>query len=395
MPWLDDDPDVEVERAKYREAAATQRGPNGRADCDDVEPLAPVDPSALDGVPVPPRQWLVPDWVPMARVTALYGAGGEGKTLLGQMLATACAIGGKWLGLPVRRCNSLLLFCEDDLDEMHRRQDAINRHFDCTFAGLGAMRWLPQLGADNALMTFGDGRPRPTSLFDQVLGAAKAHKAELVIADTLADVFAGNENDRGQARAFAQVALGSLARRIGGAVLVLAHPSRAGMNSGSGESGSTAWIGTFRSQLYLSTPKPEDGEPPDSDARALTRTKSNAARRDKTIELRWQDGVFVADRPAGGILGSIERRSCERVFLDLLQKTLTEGQYLSHNLRAGNYAPRVFATRPDRERFTKTDFERAMQALFASKTIAVGTHKDARRRTLDCIVKAAEKGQQC
>jgi len=96
-----------------------------------------------------------------------------------------------------------------------------------------------------------DGQPRHTALFHQLLEVAKAHGAQLIIIDTLADVFSGNENDRAQARAFAQQALGLLARETRGAVMALAHPSRNGMNSGSGESGSTAWIGTFRSQLYL------------------------------------------------------------------------------------------------------------------------------------------------
>lgn len=155
------------------------------------------------------------------------------------------------------------------------------------------MRLLPRLGCDNALMTF-DGRPRHTPTFAELLRIAKDHDARLVIIDTLADVFAGNENERGQARTFAQAALGLLARETQGAVLVLAHPSRAGMNSGSGESGSTAWVGTFRSQVYLATPKTEQGEPPDPDLRVLTRRKSNATRRDETIELRWEDGVFVA-----------------------------------------------------------------------------------------------------
>src|SRR5262249_48698724 len=150
-------------------------------------------------------RWLVPDWVPMDRVTALYGAGGEGKTILGQMLATACAVEELWLGQKVLRCNSLLLFCEDDLAEMHRRQDDINRYFGCTFSDLAAMRWLPRLGFDNVLMTF-PGRPNQTPLFDELLRAATEHDARLIITDTLADVFAGNESDRNQARTFAQIA---------------------------------------------------------------------------------------------------------------------------------------------------------------------------------------------
>jgi RecA-family ATPase len=155
------------------------------------------------------------------------------------------------------------------------------------------------------------------------------------------------------------------------------------MNSGSGESGSTAWVGTFRSQLYLETPKPDEGEVSDPAIRSLTRRKSNAARRDEMIKLRWKDGVFVAVHQPAGIIGSIQRRTSERVFLDLLDKTTNERQPVSSNNRAGNYAPRLFATRPDRERFTKADFERAMQVLFASSEIVnedYGRKSDMRHR---------------
>jgi len=97
------------------------------------------------------------------------------------------------------------------------------------------MHWLPRLGNDNLLMTFGyDGQPQRRPLFDQLLASAKEHEARLILLDTLADIFGGNENDRGQARLFVQSVLGRLAREIHGAVMVLAHPSRAGQNSGSG-----------------------------------------------------------------------------------------------------------------------------------------------------------------
>jgi RecA-family ATPase len=311
----------ETEDAAAREQAAK---PNGATIQQPGEPLITIDPADLADASVPPRQWLVPDWIPMARATALNGAGGEGKTLLAQMLATACAIGREWLGLRVLRCKSLLQFCEDDLDEMHRRQEDINRFYGCTFADLGAMRWLPRLGYDNALMVFNGGRAQRSPLFEQLLSAARAHEASLIICDTLADIFTGNENDRGQARTFTQQALGLLARETRGAVVALAHPSRTGMNSGSGESGSTAWIGTFRSLLYLATPRGEgsgaDAEPADPDLRTLTRRKANTARRNEMIELRWKDGVFDVTSPPAGIIGSIERRTCERVFLDLLAR---------------------------------------------------------------------------
>jgi RecA-family ATPase len=288
----------------------------------------------------------------------------------------------------VRQCNSLLYFCEDDLDEMHRRQEDINRHYGCAFADLSAIRWLPRIGDDNALMVFENSRARHTPLFNELLSLAKEHDARLIVTDTLADVFTGNENDRSQARMFAQAALGYLAREIHGAVLALAHPSLTGIASGEGGSGSTGWRGTFRSQLYLATPKPDEGEPPDPDTRALSRVKANFARRNEIIEMRWKDGVFIPLHAPTGILGSIERRSAERVFLELLDKIAAEGRYVSDNNRASNYAPRIFCMRPDRERFKQKDFEYAMQTLFARHEIKRGIYRGSNRHDHECIVRS-------
>jgi RecA-family ATPase len=283
----------------------------------------------------------------------------------------------------------VLLYCEDDLDEMHRRQEDINRHYGCSFADLGAMMWLPRLGRDNALAAFHDGQMVRSGLFDELLAIAREHEAKLVIPDTLADVFPGNENDRAQARAFAQGVLGYLAREIGGAVVALSHPSQRGINSGTGESGSTAWIGTFRSQIYLSTPKTDDGEVPDPDARIFPRKKANAARRDDTIELRWKDGVFITptmSTRADGVIGSIMRSNAREVFLHQLDAIIAEGRHVSDSPNAGNYAPRIFARRPDREGFRQADFKRAMEELFARQIITIGKYT-ASRHAHDCIVR--------
>ena len=122
---------------------------------DNALSLKPIDPTTLVDKPAPERLWLVKDWIEMERVTGLPGAGGEGKTLLAQMPATACDIGGQWLGLPVRSCNSLLFYCEDDQDEIHRRRLDINRYYNCNFADLGAVRWLPRLDSDISFKKLG------------------------------------------------------------------------------------------------------------------------------------------------------------------------------------------------------------------------------------------------
>jgi RecA-family ATPase len=362
----------------------------------DVKRLGLVDPSTLLGKPVPNREWLMPWWVPLKRITALYGAPGEGKSTIAQMLATACAIGKPiFPGYPVRQCNSLLHFCEDDLDDMHIRQEAINKHYGCTYADLGAMRWLPYLGQDNALMTFDHQMAQPTQLFEDLRAAVIEHNALLVVNDTLADVYVGDENVRAQVYQFGRQILGRLALDTDCAVMPLAHPSVRGLREGSGESGSTGWKGIFKSHLYLSTPAPEadeNGKPvatsrEDDLQRILTRVKSNFARRDETIELRWQSDVFVMTSPPptrsqDGIFGTLNRRRRERVFRDLFETLTNEGQTLTHNANAhGNYAPRLFSQRPRKERdsFTKNDFVLAMQQAIKDGVVIVERYTHNRR----------------
>jgi RecA-family ATPase len=348
-----------------------------------------IDPRTLKGLPVPVREFIVTPWIPKRRATGLYGIGGAGKSTLMQMLCTSCALDpikfphANWLGLPVRHCRSVLLFAEDDVDEMHARQDEINRAFGCIYDDLGAMLWLPRLGTDVTLMNFEGGRAVRTPAFFELLRIIKVHRAELAVWDTLTDVFGGAEIDRRQAREFVQLCPAYVAREIEGAVICAGHPSLAGINSGNGSSGSTGWDGAFRSRLYLSSPKAENGEVPDGDGRILTRVKSNWAKVGETITMHWREGVFIPDRSASGIAGSIERRACEQVFLELLDKVTSENQPVSSNNRAGNYAPKLFSKRPDRDGFVKANFEASMYKLFAACEIVnidYGRKHDERTR---------------
>jgi RecA-family ATPase len=335
-------------------------------------PLVIIDPGVWQDQPVPRQRWLVPEWIPWARVTGLYGPGGQGKTTLLQQLMTASALIQPWIGQRVFAAKSFGVFCEDDEEEMHRRQAAINALYQCRFTDLTPMmRCLPRLGDDNLLMTFEpNGRGVLTPFWHQLRDEAKDFGAQLIIIDNIAATFGGNENDRSQVTQYGQVALGGLARDLDGILVAAGHPSLTGMASGgSGSSGSTGWPAVFRSHAYLESPEPEEGEAPDPYVRILSRKKANYAVRDEAIRLRWKDGVFIAPDHHGGIFGTIERRHCERVFLDLLDATTAENQPVSHNNKSGNYAPKLFAMRPDREGYKKADFERAMQALFARKEI--------------------------
>jgi hypothetical protein len=142
----------------------------------------------------------------------------------------------------------------------------------------------------------------------------------------------------------------------------------------------------------LSTPKAEgvDAEPPDPNARILTRKKSNAARRDETIGMRWQDGVFVVGQAPTGIFRTVENSVADRVFLSLLDKRVAEDRPLSHKPRASNYAPTTFAAMAEREGLRKPDFTAAMERLFSRKQIKVDVYVGADRHKAECIIRCEE-----
>jgi RecA-family ATPase len=245
------------------------------------------------------------------------------------------------------------------------------------------MRWLSGLGEDNAIVTFAsDGKMHVTERFDAIANAVKGFGARLAVLDTATDLFAGNENDRHQVRRFIGL-LNRLALEIGGAVLLNAHPSRTGLSSGNLDGGSTAWSNSVRSRWSLARPRGDDDAEPDTDERILTRRKANYASTGDAINLRWVNGILAPVTKQGGVFGSIRRRAVEEVFMTLLDRCAVQGQRLSDSRNSGNFAPKVFARRPDREGHNARDFEAAMVSLFAAKRIAMQTYD---RRGCRCIV---------
>jgi AAA domain len=348
-----------------------------------------VDPTTLEGVCVPERRWIVPAWLPVGYATLCYGEGGTSKTLLSQQLMTAAATGTAWLGLPVEPCRSYALFCEDDESEMFTRQAAINTRIGASFADLGNMRWCCPIGQDNVLIRFSrSGEPQLTERFHWLRGEVLGFGARLVVLDTAATTFGGNEIDRAQTTAYVGQVLTSLAQEIDGAVLLNAHPSRAGKATGSGDSGSTAWSASARSRWYLARP-PADGGGEDQNARTLTRVKANGASAGETIPLRWRDWFLERrGQPSGdgtaAVFGPVNRQlGADALFLTLLERCDEANMPLSTSKNAGNYAPRIFVKRADAEGYTARDFDAAMHRLLTGGRIVLanyGRAGDERRR---------------
>ncbi|MCW2286223.1 RecA-family ATPase [Rhodoblastus acidophilus] len=334
-----------------------------------LPPLQIINPADYFGHIIPSRRWIVRDWIPCGVVTGLYGDGGLGKSLLAQQLQSACACGGEWVGQVAEYCRSIGFYCEDDTDELLRRQENITAAMNLEAADLANVQFVSRVHQDNILMTFSkSGKGELTPLHKQMVEQSKDFGARLAVFDTAADFFAGNENDRGQVRQFIAVALGSIAEAIDGAVLLCAHPSRSGISSGTGDGGSTGWSNSFRSRLYLSMPECE-GVPPD-DERVLARKKANYAARNDQIPLVWSNGAFRVNRPNDAI-GSSFRASASEVFLSLLDALTKQNRLVSDNAHASNYAPKEFALQPDRQGYKRQDFKLAMERLFAVGQIKV------------------------
>ena len=298
-----------------------------------------ICPMAFKGSSPPPRRWIVPNWTPYEVVTGLYGDGGVGKSLLSQQLQTGTALGSSWIGLPVEQVASLGVYCEDSKDELWRRQEDINVAYATGNDALELAHWMPRLGEDNILMTFTHrGAGELTVFHRHVLEAALDLKARLVIIDTAADTFGGSENDRGQVRQFVQRALGGIALKIDGALVCCAHPSRYGISSGEGDSGSTGWSNAFRSRAYLNRPK---GDQDDDRDRRRRHAFSPARRRTSPASATRSDCV---GRTASWFLTrsmpSHFRRPVEDVFLALLdahiagEQTPALREQQRHQLRA-------------------------------------------------------------
>lgn len=170
----------------------------------------------------------------------------------------------------------------------------------------------PRVGHDNLLIHFDLAGGQTTPFFDRLLAEVMEHKPDLLILDTAADLYGGDENKRPQVNQFIKAVLGHFVVAARVTVLMLAHPSVAGMSSGAGTGGSTAWNNAVRSRWYLN--RPEGGL---DEQRVLTRKKANYAKAgdNERIDLVWEHGVLaLASSP--GLVERLERRALKRAILD-------------------------------------------------------------------------------
>lgn len=341
-------------------------------------PMLPA--SQFQDIEVPRRRWLVPGRIPMRAVTILSGDGASGKTTILLQLCAAVPRGTDWLGAVIEEQGpSMFITAEEDQDEVHRRLAAIVQHRGHSFSDLGDFHFSCLSGEESVLgVPTREGSIKATALFEKIERSATVLKPRLIAIEAAADVYGGDENNRGQVRQFIQL-LRRLALAADAAVVLIQHPSVTGMAEGQGRSGSTGWRNSARSQLYFASPKRSEDDP-DSDLRELRVVKSNYGRSGETVAVRWEHGVFV---PAGA-QSPIERAAAEADvdtrFLALLEQATAQGRSVGPN-SGKNYAPTIFAAMPEAGSVKARAFAQAMERLLSAGKIKIEMSGSPSRRT--------------
>ena len=329
---------------------------------------------ALDSEPQ--RGWIVEEVIPDENLTLMTGEGGVGKSTLAEQLAVAMRTDGYWLGIKATQGVVLFLTSEDDRRDVNLGLRAILKAEGKSLAHCPGLHILSLADRDACLAAASSKLAplAPTPLWQAFERVVKRRKPRLVILDALADLFGGEENMRRHARGFI-VLLKQLALRHKLAVLLIAHPSLSGMNTGSGLSGSTDWHNGPRARLYFEKPKDNDGKTFDDDLRTLTVKKVQYAREGAVFRLRRKAGAFVYEGKDGGGAPydkAAASAKAERIFLALLTAYDEQGRTVSPNGGA-NFAPAIFERDDDADGVKKAAFGRAMGRLFKTNRIHIET----------------------
>ena len=255
----------------------------------------------------PPRDWIIPGWLPAGQLTLLTGEGGKGKSRLALQLAAGVAANRAnpdvWITGPapelgdVPAGGSPVLLCswEDDTHEFGRRLGQISGNHApwCTPNGMGNLTFMyawdvpePHAGAPLYAPPDNFALPKPTELASAIRDRAQRLEARLLVLDSAAAVYAANENDRNQVRQFVGD-WNAWAQRTGCAVLLIAHPNRRGDYSGSSD-----WNSGPRHRLALTqTPLREPNRNGGTQAQGwrFAVEKSNYGAEPPALCLEWDD----------------------------------------------------------------------------------------------------------
>lgn len=239
----------------------------------------PVRLGALMKLDLPEPGWVLDGFILEGEVNLLYGEGGAGKSLFALHLGIDVAAGRPCMGEETLQRPVLALFCEDSEASVQGRARVCLRERKLKDgAKLPFHLWCKPSGETYLAVISDNGEVKERPMLHRLRAELKRiGPGALVVLDSMADLFAMNENLRLPVNAAMKQVLGTLCRDYEATILVLAHPSKASRLDGSNYSGSTAFNNAVRQRLTLEIERAEqgaylEGPPP----RKLSVAKSNA-----------------------------------------------------------------------------------------------------------------------
>jgi RecA-family ATPase len=319
-----------------------------------------------------PRElrWVVHQRLLRGTVGILSGDGAVGKTTVALQLAVGVCRKTDWLNAMVDEGGPVLFVsAEEEENEIHRRLAMIAEHHGIRLGDLADFHVHCRPGESALLCTVSKGSLSPTPLLAQITAAALERHCVLIVIEAVADVFGGDEINRGHVQQF-MASMRKLALTTDAAVLLLQHPSLSGMSSG------RHWNNAARSRLYLSSIK-DDGR--DAGVRELRVMKSNYGPADERVKIRWQRGVFVPTAAASPIDRAAAEVPIDDAFLRCLDAAAAQCRDVSH-LPGRNYAPTIFEQMPEAKSLKRRALAEALNRLFSRGQIKVQTIGPASRQ---------------
>jgi RecA-family ATPase len=320
----------------------------------------------------PRRSWAIDGWLGMGHVTLLSAKGGMGKSILALQMATALGLGLDFVGKVHQPRTVLAWYGEDEDEELWRRQRAVSRKVGRPMSDLRDRVFMESMATEDCTLVakvHGAAEMIRTHMLTTLREQIGDLKAEVVILDNIARLFAGNENDRYEVTAFMS-ALAWAAAPMHCAVLLVGHIAKA---QGSEYSGSAAWENAARARLWFTDHPPDketDRDEPEDDLRYLAKRKVNYTSRD-LCTLRYVDDAYDVVQPEDptGIVASIKRKNAERRVLDAMQKLIGMGLAPTEGRSSPAFLPKLATQYNLADGFTPAELERGMRALMADGTI--------------------------
>lgn len=349
-----------VAKAKRIQRPAPPRAPEPRS----------LDFAALAGRQPPRRHWFVDGW--LGGPTLLAARGGMSKSTLTQHLVTLGALGRAYFAPQAQPFTALVVNCEDDHDELWRRQAQICAHEGVDMADLaGRLHIVSRVGCDNALMAMSQGQLQPTPLMEQLRQQVNDLRADVLVLDNVAHLLLADHDDRTVATTFMNAVCGLVNGRPF-APMFVAHVSRA---IGSEFTGSVAWENAVRMRWFLGDRLPDlPVEPGETEAapanvRFLCKRKSNYSAQDFVRFTVSDTGLLVPDHEpehVTGLMVKLDESKAEEVCIEGFKALQGMGVFPTDGKQSPDYLPRQLVDKRLARGYSKRDLAGAMNRLMTA-----------------------------